>query len=100
MPAACRAPTTSAVTRSQLSAWASRQSEPAGGRAELEAALAEAGERFAGGEVPVPDVWGGYRLRPALVEFWQGRPSRLHDRLVYRRSAAAAGGWTLERLQP
>jgi pyridoxamine 5'-phosphate oxidase len=86
---------------SRLSAWASRQSEPAGGRAELEAAQAKAGERFAGGEVPVPDFWGGYRLRPELVEFWQGRPSRLHDRLVYRRrEEPAGGGWTLERLQP
>jgi pyridoxamine 5'-phosphate oxidase len=86
---------------SQLSAWASRQSAPVAGRAELEAAMAAAGERFAGGEVPVPEDWGGYRLRPELVEFWQGRPSRLHDRLVYRRrDAAAGGGWTLERLQP
>ena len=86
---------------SQLSAWASRQSAPVAGRAELEAAMAAAGERFAGGEVPAPEDWGGYRLRPELVEFWQGRPSRLHDRLVYRRrDAAAGGGWTLERLQP
>jgi pyridoxamine 5'-phosphate oxidase len=86
---------------SQLSAWASRQSAPVAGRAELEAAMAAAGERFAGGEVLAPEDWGGYRLRPELVEFWQGRPSRLHDRLVYRRrDAPAGGGWTVERLQP
>ena len=82
---------------SRLGAWASRQSEPIAGRAELELQLAAAAERFAGG-VPVPPFWGGYRLRHDRVEFWQGRPSRLHDRLVYRR--AKDDGWTIERLQP
>jgi pyridoxamine 5'-phosphate oxidase len=82
---------------SQLGAWASRQSEPIAGRAELELQLAAAAERFAGG-VPVPPFWGGYRLRHDRVELWQGRPSRLHDRLVYRR--AKDDGWTIERLQP
>jgi pyridoxamine 5'-phosphate oxidase len=83
---------------SQLGAWASRQSAPIAGRAELERRLAEVAERFAGGEVPAPEFWGGYRLRPEQVEFWQGRPSRLHDRLLYRRGAE--GGWVIERLQP
>ncbi len=83
---------------SRLGAWASRQSDPVTGREPLEQAFAAAAERFASGEVPAPDFWGGYRLVPIWVEFWQGRESRLHDRLVYRRGAA--GGWTVERLQP
>jgi pyridoxamine 5'-phosphate oxidase len=83
---------------SQLSAWASRQSAPVASREELERALAAAAERFTGSEVPAPDFWGGYRLSPTLMEFWQGRESRLHDRLVYRREAG--GPWTIERLQP
>jgi len=83
---------------SQLSAWASRQSAPVAGREELERALAAFAERFAGSEVPAPDFWGGYRLNPTWMEFWQGRESRLHDRLVYRRDPG--GPWTIERLQP
>jgi pyridoxamine 5'-phosphate oxidase len=83
---------------SQLGAWASRQSEPVAGRGPLDRAFAAAAERFAGGEVPVPDFWGGYRLRPSRLEFWQGRESRLHDRLVYRRGED--GVWVIERLQP
>lgn len=81
----------------QLGAWASRQSAVISGRGELEARLAEIAERFAGAPVPRPSFWGGYRLRPHAVEFWQGRAHRLHDRLRYRRSGAA---WVVERLSP
>jgi pyridoxamine 5'-phosphate oxidase len=83
---------------SQLGAWASRQSAPVAGREPLEQAFAAAARQFAGGEVPAPEFWGGYRLRPTAMEFWQGRESRLHDRIAYRRNAE--GGWTIERLQP
>lgn len=83
---------------SQLGAWASHQSTVVGSRADLEAAYAEAEARFEGGEVPVPEEWGGYLVRPSAVEFWQGRTGRLHDRLVYR--ADGSGGWVTERLAP
>lgn len=83
---------------SRLSAIASRQSEPIADRAALEARIAAVEQRHADDdEVPRPSHWGGYLLRPDSVEFWQGRPARLHDRLVYRRSGTA---WRLERLQP
>ena len=81
---------------SRLSAWASRQSEPVADRETLERALAEMESRY-GTEPPRPPHWGGYRLVPRAVEFWQGRENRLHDRLLYRRRD---GGWTLERLAP
>ena len=82
---------------SQVGAWVSRQSEVIAGRQVLTARQAELEARFEGADVPVPGFWGGLRVVPAVVEFWQGRPSRLHDRLRFRR---AAGGWVVERLSP
>ncbi len=83
---------------SRLGAWSSHQSRVIPGRATLEAALREAESRFAGGEVPLPPYWGGFRVMPAAVELWQGRPSRLHDRIRYRREPG--GRWIVERLSP
>ncbi len=86
----------------RLGAWASPQSEPIDGRAALEArfAAAEARYRDAGDAIPRPPHWGGYRLVPAELEFWQGRPSRLHDRIRYRRHPQHAAHWTIDRLAP
>lgn len=81
---------------SQLEAWASPQSEPIDSREVLEANQRAAAERF-GDQVPRPPQWGGYRLVPELVEFWQGRPSRLHDRLRYQ---LVDGAWQRDRLAP
>ena len=82
---------------SQLGAWASHQSSEVAGRVELEALYEQVERRYQGQDVPVPDEWGGYRVRPEAVEFWQGRPGRMHDRLVYRR---AGERWTTHRLAP
>ena len=83
---------------SQLGAWASRQSSVIESRAVLEDTYAKLEQRWPEGtEVPMPDFWGGYRLAPEVVEFWQGRLNRLHDRLRYRRDGAR---WLVERLSP
>jgi pyridoxamine 5'-phosphate oxidase len=83
---------------SQLSAWVSRQSETIDARRILEGRLAEMTERFQGREVELPPHWGGYRLKPDTLEFWQGRANRLHDRFRYTR--LDDGTWTIERLAP
>ena len=82
---------------SQLAAWASPQSTVIAGRAVLEESYRVVEAKYEGREVPLPPQWGGYRLAPETVEFWQGRRSRLHDRLRYRREA---GDWVVERLAP
>jgi pyridoxamine 5'-phosphate oxidase len=86
----------------RLGAWASPQSEAIEGRGALEARFAaiEAQYQHAGDEIPVPPHWGGYRLAPSELEFWQGRPSRLHDRIRYRRDARETARWVVERLAP
>ncbi|WP_104011936.1 pyridoxamine 5'-phosphate oxidase [Burkholderia anthinoferrum] len=84
---------------SRIGAWASDQSTVIDSRATLEAREKAVGERY-GDNPPRPPHWGGYRLVPDAIEFWQGRPSRLHDRLLYTRDAAAAPGWTISRLSP
>jgi pyridoxamine 5'-phosphate oxidase len=84
---------------SQIGAWASPQSQPIADRAVLMARVDEMTARFEGAVVPRPPHWGGFRLRPISIEFWQGRPNRLHDRFRYSRVTEAAG-WTIERLAP
>ena len=83
---------------SQIGAWASRQSEVISTRALLESKFAEMKARFANGEIPLPDQWGGFRVTPQSFEFWQGRPNRLHDRFKY--TLQSDGSWTIDRLMP
>ena len=83
---------------SRVSAWASPQSEPLRSRDELERLVADAERRFVDVEdVPLPPFWGGYRIVPSVIEFWQGQASRLHDRVRYERDG---GSWHRERLAP
>lgn len=82
---------------SRLGAWASPQSRPIACRAVLDERLAELEHRFPGEEIPLPEFWGGFRLVPETIEFWEHREDRLHDRLRYRREGER---WTIERLAP
>ena len=83
---------------SQIGAWVSAQSSVISSRSLLEAKFAEIKQKFADGEVPLPSFWGGYRVSPESVEFWQSRTNRLHDRFLY--SQATADTWSIERLSP
>ena len=82
---------------SQIGAWASHQSQVISSRSLLDAKVDEIKRKFASGEVPLPDFWGGYRVTPFEIEFWQARDSRLHDRFVYTKND---GGWGIERRAP
>lgn len=83
---------------SQLAAWASKQSKPVATRKLLEQAFTQMKNKFAKGEVPLPGFWGGYRVEPETVEFWQGRDNRLHDRFLYTKDSN--NQWVKNRLQP
>lgn len=83
---------------SQLGAWVSQQSEVISSRSLLEMKLAEMKQKFKEGKVPLPDFWGGYKIEPTSFEFWQGRQSRLHDRLIYQLDVD--GNWKISRLSP
>ncbi len=82
---------------SQIGAWCSQQSSPVGSRQLLEQAFESMKRRFGEGEIPLPEFWGGYRLSPIRIEFWQGRENRLHDRFEYLREGE---GWRIQRLAP
>jgi len=82
---------------SRIAAWASRQSRRLVDRADLERAFEDKRKEYDGGEVPLPEFWGGYRLQPDDIEFWQGKANRMHDRLLFRRRES---GWVSEWLYP
>lgn len=84
---------------SRIAAWASPQSAPIDSRAELEQRFRQKDDEFRGADVPLPPFWGGYRVRPDRIEFWQGRANRMHDRLLFRREAEGTA-WELVRLSP
>jgi len=88
---------TSRPRGSQIGAWTSQQSSPIGSRTLLVQAFESMKKKFSEGEIPLPDFWGGYRLEPSVIEFWQGRENRLHDRFEFRRQGDA---WDIQRLQP
>ena len=83
---------------SQIAAWASQQSRPISSRAELEQQAQRIREKFGEAEISMPDFWGGYRVVPRQIEFWQGGEHRLHDRFLYRKNSMS--GWDIEQLQP
>jgi pyridoxamine 5'-phosphate oxidase len=83
---------------SQFAAWASKQSEILQSRQEIEKRVLELGMRYTNKEIPTPPAWGGFRIKPTEIEFWQGRPNRLHDRLRY--ALARGGKWKIVRLSP
>jgi pyridoxamine 5'-phosphate oxidase len=83
---------------SQLGAWASHQSRPLMGRGDLDGRFKEMAASYADRDVPRPPYWGGYRVIPMSIEFWQGRPDRLHDRFLY--TLREAKDWVIERLSP
>ncbi len=82
---------------SRIGAWASRQSEVVSSREELDRQFRKFEEQFSGNDVPLPEYWGGYRLIPSRIEFWQSRPNRMHDRITYTRNGDS---WKIERLAP
>ncbi len=82
---------------SRIAAWASPQSQPISGREELDERYVATEARFSNGDIPLPPFWGGYRVVPAAIEFWQGRENRFHDRIRYERTTT---GWTQTRLAP